>query len=133
MRLSAGVAVCLCFSWVLTLAGCGGGIAATAPPPLQRHASYYYGASCQQDRSPRRDRDFLCGRDRQQSFDLPVAEGPGSDFGRDLGQLHHASCIDDRRWRPVPGGGEQWGRQCHQQSGNPECEQHTTPAAAERG
>ena len=33
MRLSAYVAVCLCLSLVVTLAGCGGGIASTSPPP----------------------------------------------------------------------------------------------------
>ncbi|MGZ4733731.1 MAG: immunoglobulin domain-containing protein, partial [Terriglobales bacterium] len=33
MRLFAYVAVCLCLSLVVTLSGCGGGIASTSPPP----------------------------------------------------------------------------------------------------
>ena len=38
MRLSAYVAVCLSLSWIVTLAGCGGGIASTSPPPSNHTA-----------------------------------------------------------------------------------------------
>ena len=37
MRLFAYVAVCLSLSMVVTLAGCGGGIASTSPPPPPPH------------------------------------------------------------------------------------------------
>ena len=103
MRLSAYVAVCLCVEFGCDLGGLRRGHCIYSPPPSNDTAPTITTHPANKTVAPGADRDLLRDRDGQHSFDLPVAEGPGSNFRCDLGQLHHASSIRDATTAPSSG------------------------------
>jgi hypothetical protein len=56
-----------------------------------RDGSFHHGPSCEQDGSAGRNCNVLDDRDGERSLDVSVAEEWVVDFGRNLGQLHHAT------------------------------------------
>ena len=80
----------MCEFYDVILMGCGGVVTPLLHLlPARGQSLSIMVAPFKQDGGARRDRDVLGDRDRQQSFDLPVAEERGSDFRCDFGQLHH--------------------------------------------